>query len=68
MTALIVTVRDVSNGRIHRRFKIEGTDELAAFESDNSDQAGEFVIVDVDDLVDSPAEAFCKRCFPELHT
>jgi hypothetical protein len=67
MAALIVTVRDVSSGRIHRRFKIEGTDELAAFESDNSDQAGEFVIIDSEALSDTDPEAFCKRCFPELH-
>jgi hypothetical protein len=38
---------------------------LATFEADNLDDAGDFEIVAQDGLADVDAEAFCKRCFPE---
>lgn len=63
--ATIVNVRDISSGRIHRRFQIDSSGELASFESDNADEAGEFEIVHFKDLADTPSAAFCKRCFPE---
>jgi hypothetical protein len=66
MEATIVNVRDISSGRIHRRFQIEGTKELAAFEADNADEAGEYALIWEDSLADAPTESFCKRCFPEL--
>ena len=63
--AEIVNVRDVSSGRIHRRFTINGTTELASFEADNADEAGEFVIIGSDELGKASREDFCKRCYPE---
>jgi hypothetical protein len=61
----IVNVRDVSSGRIHRRFAIAGTKELASFESDNADDAGEVVVIHADELGKARNDDFCKRCFPE---
>ena len=61
----VVNVRDVSSGRIHRRFSISGTTELASFESDNADDAGEVVVIYADELGKANNDDFCKRCFPE---
>ncbi len=61
----IVNVRDVSNGKIHRRFSIAGTTELASFESDNADDAGPVAIVHSDELGKAKNDDFCKRCYPE---
>ncbi len=58
-----VMVRDLSSGRIHKRFRIQGQTELAAFEQDNSDEAGAAAIVTDADIADAPQEAFCRRCF-----
>ena len=65
MEASIVNVRDVSNGKIHRRFQIAGTKELASFEGDNADEAGEVVVIKADELGKASNDLFCKRCFPE---
>lgn len=63
-----VIVRDVSSGRFHKRFRTEGSDELASFEGCNADSAGAYVIVAEGEL-DGDATArdgsFCRRCFPK---
>lgn len=64
----IVNVRDESSGRIHRRFAIPGSKELASFESDNADEAGHVAIIGADELGKARASDFCKRCFPERAT
>jgi hypothetical protein len=61
----IVNVRDSSSGKIHRRFQIAGTDELASFESDNADDAGEVQVIHAEELGKANNDDFCKRCYPE---
>ena len=63
--ATIVNVRNASNGKIHRRFAIPGSKELASFEADNADEAGEVAIIGADELGKARPGDFCKRCFPE---
>lgn len=65
MDTTIVNVRNVSNGKIHRRFSVAGTKELASFEADNADEAGEIQVIHGDELAKARPEDFCKRCFPE---
>jgi hypothetical protein len=70
----VIYTRDVSSGRIHKRYRMPGGN-LATYESCNLDDAGDYVIISltaqkwrVDGtpvLADSDAEALCKRCFPE---
>ena len=63
--ATIVIVRDRSSGRIHKRFRLDGQTELAAFEADNADEAGLADEITEAELADAPGEALCKRCFAE---
>jgi hypothetical protein len=60
----LIYTRDLSSGIIHKRWRMPGGN-LATFEADNLDDAGDFEIVAQDGLADVDAEAFCKRCFPE---
>jgi hypothetical protein len=61
----VVVVRDTSSGRVHKRFRLEDSHQLASFEGCNADQAGAYSV-----LTDAEAEAVerddqCLRCFPE---
>ena len=58
-----VIVRDVSSGRLHRRTLVNG--QMQSFEADNSDQAGEVVVVSEDVLATADPADLCKRCFPD---
>ena len=61
-----VIVRDVSNGRYHKRFRSEGSDELASYEACNSDSAGAYEIVAEGELGDVTERdgSYCARCWP----
>jgi hypothetical protein len=61
--AAIVIVRDRSSGRIHKRFRISGQAELAAFEADNADESGLADEITEAEAADAPQEALCRRCF-----
>ncbi len=60
-----VLVRDRSSGRIHRRYRQEGSTALMAYEADNADEAGDFDLIEQAQVDAAPAEALCKRCFAE---
>ena len=62
MNELIYT-RDLSSGRIHKRWRMPGGN-IATYEACNLDDAGDYEVLDTLSA-DSDAEAFCKRCFPE---
>jgi hypothetical protein len=60
-----LVIRDLSSGRYHRAFR-EG-DNLATFEGDNLDQAGEYEIVpEVPEGVEY--HLLCQRCYPPAET
>lgn len=60
-----VLVRDRSSGRIHRRYRQEGSTELLSYEADNADTAGDFDLISEEELAATPAHLICKRCFAE---
>ena len=58
-----VVIRDLSSGKLHRRYLVNG--QYMAYEADNADQAGEFVVVGPDVLEKAEPDDLCKRCFPD---
>jgi hypothetical protein len=58
----LIYTRDLSSGRVHKRWRMPGGN-LATYEACNLDEAGDYIVAD--DLTDIDAEAFCERCFPE---
>lgn len=58
-------IRDRSSGRIHRRWRQEGSVELLSPEGDNADQAGDYDFVDQAAVDAAPASELCQRCFAE---
>jgi hypothetical protein len=57
-----VLTRDLTNGRVHKRFRIPGLADLQTAEGDNLDQAGAYeVVMDISET--EPAD-LCRRCFP----
>jgi hypothetical protein len=63
--ALEAITRDLSSGRFHRRYRIEGTTNWLTYEACNADSAGEFEVVEDNALADVPHDALCRRCFAE---
>lgn len=59
MTAERILTRDVSSGRVHARYRINGA--LLSDERDNQDDAGDFV--ELADLEGVPPADLCRRCF-----
>ncbi len=57
-----VLTRDLSTGRIHKRYREEGSTELFSLEADNLDEAGAFEEVDRS-VLDDPDGDLCQRCF-----
>lgn len=60
-----IIVRDLSSGRIHKRFRQEGSTALLSYEADNADEAGEAAEISGVELDAAPAHLLCKRCFAE---
>lgn len=58
--------RDLSSGRIHKRWRPGGDDThaLASYEACNADSSGGYEIIDDNAIADVPHDALCKRCFP----
>lgn len=54
--------RDLSSGMVHRAFRTG--DNVATYEADNLDQAGEHEVLEA--LPEVDPEQLCDRCFPEL--
>lgn len=59
-----IYTRDVSSGRIHKRFLVGDGPEVASFEGCNLDDAGEAVVIDEQAVADAEYEVLCGRCFP----
>lgn len=60
----IVHVRDTSSGRVHKRFRVEGSHQLASFEGDNADTAGAYSVLTDAELAEVERDSLCRRCFP----
>ena len=60
-----VLTRDLSSGRIHRRYPTPSGD-LATIEADNLDAAGEYEVITSDDLANAEPGELCTRCFPPV--
>lgn len=64
-TATVVIVRDTSSGRVHKRFLVEGTHQLAAYEGCNADQSGAYSVLTDAEAENVERDAQCRRCYPE---
>lgn len=60
-----VHVRDTSSGRVHRRFLVKGTHNLASYEGDNADTSGAYSVMTPAELENVERSDLCRRCFPE---
>lgn len=61
-----VIVQDASSGRVHKRFRSEGSKALISYESDNADDAGAYAVLTPVEVEAIEADAFCQRCFPSV--
>ena len=59
-----VITRDLSSGRIHRRWRHEGLRGLSSFEACNLDQGGKYEEIDEATVAEADESALCRRCFP----
>lgn len=59
----VVHVRDVSSGRVHKRFRVVKGKLLASFEGCNADEAGAYSVLTDAELAEVERDALCKRCF-----
>ena len=60
-----VYVRDVSNHRVHKRFKEEGVRGLYSHEADNADSSGAYEVLTEAEFENVEPDALCLRCFGE---
>jgi hypothetical protein len=60
-----VYVQDVKTGRVHKRFHEEGVRGLYAYEAETVDTSGAFAVLTQAEMERIPAEALCRRCFPQ---
>lgn len=63
MSGEVVLTRDMSSGRVHKRYLTE-TGSLASLEADNLDQAGAYEVIAPDALDAAEPGDLCVRCFP----
>ncbi len=61
-----VIIQDESSGRVHKRYRSEGSKALASHEADNADDAGSYVVLTPAEVEAIEADAFCQRCFPSV--
>ena len=59
-----VYVRDVSNHRVHKRFKEEGVRGLFSLEADNADSSGAYEVLTDAEFAEIEPEMLCRRCWP----
>lgn len=59
-----VYVQDVSNHRVHKRFKEEGVRGLYSLEADNADSSGAYEVLTEAEFERVEPENLCLRCFP----
>ena len=60
-----VITRDLSSGKIHRRY-LAPDGSLASIEADNLDDAGKYEAITPDQLADAEPGDLCERCFPPI--
>lgn len=60
-----VYVRDISNQRVHKRFRQPGSNLLASFEACNADSAGAYRVLTDVEIERVERDDMCKRCFPQ---
>lgn len=58
-----VYVQDVSNHRVHKRFKEEGVRGLYTLEADNADSSGAYEVLTDAEFERVEPENLCLRCF-----
>ncbi len=63
--AEVVYTRDLSSGRIHARYRVEGSTKLATREGCNLDEAGAYEIVDGVFVATSNPVLLCASDFPD---
>jgi hypothetical protein len=63
--ATLVLVRDISNHRVHKRFREEGVRGLYSHEADNADSSGAFEVLTDAEMSEIAPDDLCRRCFPE---
>lgn len=63
--AEVVYTRDLSSGRVHTRYRVEGSSALATREGCNVDQAGAYELVDADFVAATNPALLCDNDFPD---
>lgn len=63
--ATLVLVRDISNHRVHKRFREDGVRGLYSLESDNADSSGAFEVLTDAEAAEIAPDDLCRRCFPK---
>jgi hypothetical protein len=63
--ATLVLVRDISNHRVHKRFREDGVRGLYSLEADNADSSGAFEVLTDAEVSEVASDNLCRRCFPE---
>lgn len=58
-----ILTRDLSSGRIHRRYS-GASGQVYSIEGDNLDDAGQYEVITADTLESAEPEALCRNCFP----
>ena len=61
-----VYVRDISNQRVHKRFKEDGVRGLYSHESDNADSSGAYEVLTDAEMAEIEEGNLCRRCFPDI--
>jgi hypothetical protein len=62
----IVYVRDISNHRVHKRFREEGVRGLYSHEADNADSSGAYEVLTDAEMSEVAKDDLCRRCWPNM--
>lgn len=68
MTAVMTTtvfVRDVTNRRVHKRYRHDGDRALYTTEVETPDSSGAYVVLTDAEMAEVEPDALCPRCFPK---
>jgi CMP-N-acetylneuraminic acid synthetase len=62
--ATLVTIRDRSSGRYHKRYRVAAGSSLIGYEADNADDAGAYDEVPIAEAEKADRADLCRRCWP----
>ena len=62
--ATLVTIRDRSSGRYHKRYRVAAGSSLIGYEADNADDAGAYDEVPLSEAEAADRADLCRRCWP----